>query len=217
MLCPTRTTCNIICSRVTHYMIIAKHKQIGWANNIKLYIQFNYIYAYTHQRNSILWFHTIRPPPCYPCSTSLDSNLKIPFVVSTYKPQLVEHVPETCYGSHSVTLGEVPNTNIVRNAPRLPTRQPNTEEDNLSGPIRTSHNLHTHTDNTRQPEPQLKSSLCSSAIPSYNSKDVIPTHNSRNATCLPNIPSHNSRDTIPSHNSRNATTKFILKVSPKAS
>jgi len=32
------------------------------------------------------------------------------------------------------------------------TRQHFTEEGNLSGPIRTSHNQHTHTGNTRQPE-----------------------------------------------------------------
>ncbi|QCE04177.1 hypothetical protein DEO72_LG8g2210 [Vigna unguiculata] len=32
------------------------------------------------------------------------------------------------------------------------TRQRFTEEDNLSGPIRTGHNQHTHTGNTRQPE-----------------------------------------------------------------
>jgi len=36
-----------------------------------------------------------------------------------------------------------------------------------------------YTDNTRQPEPQLKSSLCSSAIPSYNSREVILGHTSR--------------------------------------
>ena len=75
-------------------------------------------------------------------------------------------------------------------------RQLNTEEGNLIGPIRTYHNVHTHTGNTRQPEPQLKSSLCSSAIPSHNSRDVIPSHNSRNATCLTPILSHNSRDTF---------------------
>jgi len=32
------------------------------------------------------------------------------------------------------------------------TRQPTTEEGNLPGPIRTGHNQHTHTGNTRQPE-----------------------------------------------------------------
>jgi len=32
------------------------------------------------------------------------------------------------------------------------TRQRFTEEGNLSGPIRTGHNQHTHTGNTRQPE-----------------------------------------------------------------
>jgi len=57
------------------------------------------------------------------------------------------------------------------------TRQLITEEGNPSRPIRTGHNQHTHTDNTRQPEPQLKSSSCSSAIPSHNSRDVILGHN----------------------------------------
>jgi len=59
------------------------------------------------------------------------------------------------------------------------TRQLNTEEGNLSGPIRAGHNQHTHTGNTRQPEPTLKSSSRSSAIPSHKSRDVIPSHNSR--------------------------------------
>ncbi|QCE06134.1 hypothetical protein DEO72_LG9g1145 [Vigna unguiculata] len=68
-------------------------------------------------------------------------------------------------------------------------------EGNLSRPIRTGHNQHTHTGNTRQPEPQLKGSSCSSAIPSHNSRDSILSHNSRNITCLTPIPSHNSRDT----------------------
>ncbi|QCE01103.1 hypothetical protein DEO72_LG7g2395 [Vigna unguiculata] len=53
------------------------------------------------------------------------------------------------------------------------TRHSHTKEGNLSGPIRTSHNSHTHTGNTRQPEPQLKSSSCSSIILSHNSRDVI--------------------------------------------
>jgi len=76
------------------------------------------------------------------------------------------------------------------------TRQLITEEGNLSGLICTGHNQHTHTDNTRQPEPQLKSSSCSSAISSHNSRDIIPSHNSENATCLTPILSHNSRDTF---------------------
>ncbi|QCE15112.1 hypothetical protein DEO72_LG11g2120 [Vigna unguiculata] len=96
-----------------------------------------------------------------------------------------------CYGSHIVMPGGVPNMNIVRNVSRV-----HTEEGNLSGPIRTGHNQHTHTDNTRQPEPQLKSSSCSSVIPSHNSRDVILSHNSENATCLTPILSHNSRDTF---------------------
>jgi len=43
----------------------------------------------------------------------------------TYKPQLVEHVHETCYGPHSVTLGGVPNTNIVCIVQRLPNSSAN--------------------------------------------------------------------------------------------
>ena len=95
-------------------------------------------------------------------------------------PQLVEHVQETCYGPHSITLGGVSNTNIVRNVSRVSNSSAN--------------NSHTHTDNTRQPESQLKSSSCSSVISSHNSRDAIPSHNSRNAMCLTPIPSHNSRD-----------------------
>jgi len=74
------------------------------------------------------------------------------------------------------------------------TRQLITKEGNLSGPICTSHNSHTHTGNTRQLEPQLKSSSCSSTIPSHNSRDAILSHNSRNVRCLTPIPTHNSRD-----------------------
>ena len=68
------------------------------------------------------------------------------------------------------------------------------------------HNSHTHTDNTRQPKSQLKSSSCSSVIPSHNSRYAISRHNSRNATCLILIPSHNSRDMF------RATTQGTLQV-----
>jgi len=74
------------------------------------------------------------------------------------------------------------------------TRQLNTEEGDLNWPIRTRHNVHTHTGNTRQLEPQLKSSSCSSDIPRHNWRDVIPSHNSKNVTCLTPIPSHKSRN-----------------------
>jgi len=57
-------------------------------------------------------------------------------------PQLVEHVQETCYGPHSITLGGVSNTNIVRNVSRVSNSSAN--------------NSHTHIGNTRQSEPQLK-------------------------------------------------------------
>ncbi|QCE14515.1 hypothetical protein DEO72_LG11g1516 [Vigna unguiculata] len=103
---------------------------------------------------------------------------------------------KTCYGSYTATPGRVP---IYEHSPYssqdYQTRQPTTEEGNLSGPIRTGHNPHTHTGNTRKPEPQLKGPSCSSAIPSHNSRDAIPSHNSRNTTCLTPISSHNSRDT----------------------
>ena len=56
--------------------------------------------------------------------------------------------------------------------------------------------MHTHTGNTHQPDSQLKGSSCSSVIPSHNSRDVIQSHNSRNATCLNPILRHNSRDTF---------------------
>jgi len=91
------------------------------------------------------------------------------------------------------------------------THRLNTEEGNLSGTIRTSHNSHTHTGNTRQSEQQLKHSSRSSTIPSHNSRDVIPSHNSRNVTCLPSIPSHNSRDTVLSQNSRNTPARRFLR------
>ncbi|QCD93769.1 hypothetical protein DEO72_LG5g1845 [Vigna unguiculata] len=78
---------------------------------------------------------------------------------------------------------EFPNTNIVRNVPRLPTRQLTTVEGNLSRPIRIGHNQHTHTSNTRQPKlnsrvlrvhPPFRAQLegCHSEL------------NSRNVTCL---------------------------------
>jgi len=99
-----------------------------------------------------------------------------------------------------------PIRTVVCNIPRLPNLQTTVEEGNLSKPIHTSHNSHTHTDHTRQSEPQLKECLCSSAILS---------HNSRNATCLPSIPSHNSRDTVPSHNSRNTPASRSLRYYTK--
>ena len=122
----------------------------------------------------------------------------------TYKPQLVEQMWEICYEPHSVMLGGVPNTNHVTSQD-YQTLRLNTEEGNLSRLIRTSHNSHTHTNNTRQSEPQLKDFSCSS---------VIPSHNSRNATCLPSILSQHSRDIVPSHNSRNTPASLSLRYHP---
>ncbi|QCE04046.1 hypothetical protein DEO72_LG8g2079 [Vigna unguiculata] len=101
-----------------------------------------------------------------------------------------------CYGSHTVMPCGVPNTNNIRTSQDYQTRQLITEEGNLTGPIRTRRCMHTHTDNTRQLKPQLKSSSCSSAILSHNSRDAILSHNPRNATCLTTILSLNSRDTF---------------------
>jgi len=120
----------------------------------------------------------------------------------------------TYYGPHSVTPGEVPNTNIVHNVPRLPNLSANYRGGQSSGPIRMSHNSHTHTGNTRQSKPQLKDSSFSSAIPSHNSRDVILSHNSRNATCLTLIPSHNSRDTFQA-TTQGTLSKSLFKVSSK--
>ena len=88
------------------------------------------------------------------------------------------------------------------------TRQLITEEGNLIGLIHTCNYVHTHTGNTRQPEPQLKSSSCSFAIPSHNSRDVISSQHSRITTCLTAIPSHNSRDMF------RATTQGTLEGRP---
>jgi len=125
------------------------------------------------------------------------------FCCHTYKPQLVEHVWETFYEPHSVTLGGVPNTNIVRNVPRLP----NSSARYRGGQsIRThpyklqlthSHRQHSPTQATTQgfllfichPEPQLKRchfepqrKECHvfNPYPEPQLKGYVPSHNSRN-------------------------------------
>jgi len=113
----------------------------------------------------------------------------------TYRPQLIEHVRETTLRitHHNARWSSQMRTESITSQD-YQTRKLITNEGNLSGPICTGHNQHTHTSNTRQPKPQLKCSSCSSAIPSHNSRDVIPSHNLENATCLTPIPSHNSKD-----------------------
>jgi len=171
--------------------------------------------VHTHQRNSILWFHSTWPPPCYPFSTSLDEYLKIPFVVTPTSHNLenTSGKPTTDYTPQSQV--EFPIRTIVHNVPRLPNSPTNVEEGNLSRSIRTSHNLYSHIENTSQSEPQLKECSCSFVIPSHNSRDVIPSHNSRNATHLPSISSHNSRETVPCNNSRNTSASQSLRYHPK--
>jgi len=80
------------------------------------------------------------------------------------------------------------------------TRQLNTEEGNLSGPIRTSHNSHIHIDNTRQPEPQLK--RC-------HSKVQLKECHMLNPYLEPRLKGY-----VSSHNSRN-TSKLTFEISPK--
>ncbi|QCE10495.1 hypothetical protein DEO72_LG10g1725 [Vigna unguiculata] len=63
------------------------------------------------------------------------------------------------------------------------TRQLITEEGNPSGPIRTGHNQHTHTDNTRQPK--LNSRVPRVHLPSRAQLEGCHSKlNSRNVTCL---------------------------------
>ncbi|QCD79475.1 hypothetical protein DEO72_LG1g3117 [Vigna unguiculata] len=98
----------------------------------------------------------------------------------TYRPQPIEHVRETMLQiRHRNARWSSQIRTWFATSQDYQTRQPTTEDDNLSEPIRTGHNQHTHTDNTRQPEPQLKGSSCSSVILSHNLRDAIPSHNSR--------------------------------------
>ncbi|QCE05832.1 hypothetical protein DEO72_LG9g840 [Vigna unguiculata] len=53
--------------------------------------------------------------------------------------------------SHGHNHVEFPNTNIVRNVLGLPNSSATTEEGNPSGPIRTGHNQHIHTDTLANP------------------------------------------------------------------
>jgi len=132
----------------------------------------------------------------------------------TYKPQLVEHVRETCYGPYSVTLGGVSNMNIVRNVSRLP---------NLSASywggqsiwihsyepqLAHSHRQHSPTRATTQeflvfichPEPQLKK---------YHSEPQL-----KECHVLNSYPESQLKGYILSHNSKN-TSKPTFEISPK--
>ncbi|QCD83140.1 hypothetical protein DEO72_LG2g3483 [Vigna unguiculata] len=81
------------------------------------------------------------------------------------------------------------------------TRQSTTEEGNLIGPIRTGHNQHTHTGNTRQPElnsrvphvhPPSRAQL-EGCHPELNSRDAIPS-STRGMYVLNPYPELNLRD-----------------------
>ncbi|QCE03346.1 hypothetical protein DEO72_LG8g1370 [Vigna unguiculata] len=93
-----------------------------------------------------------------------------------------------CYGSHTITLGEVPNYEHSRNVPRLPNLSVTTEKGNLSRPIRTGHNQYTNAGNTHQSE--LNSRVPRVHPPSRAQLEGCHSElNSRNAMCLTLIPS----------------------------
>ncbi|QCD96087.1 hypothetical protein DEO72_LG6g789 [Vigna unguiculata] len=101
----------------------------------------------------------------------------------TYRPQPIEHVRETmlqiihCNARWSSQI----RTWFVTSQD-YQTRQLITEEDNPSGLIRTGHNQHTHTSNTRQPE--LNPRVPRVHPPSRAQLEGCHSElNSRNATC----------------------------------
>ena len=163
-----------------------------------------YISTFTHitvhnlTSHMVLYFNSyhLTPQSEHSCSTSSNDYFKVT-CCHTYRPQPIEHVRE--YMLRIIPRNASQSSHIRTqsiSSQDYQTCQPTTEEGNLSELIRTGHNQHTHTGNTRQPEQQLQGSSCSSAIPSHNSRDVILSHNSRNTTCLTPILSHNSGDTF---------------------
>ncbi|QCD79539.1 hypothetical protein DEO72_LG1g3181 [Vigna unguiculata] len=90
------------------------------------------------------------------------------------------------------------------------TRKLTTEKGNLSGPICTSHNQHTHTGNTLQPE--LNSRVPRVRPPSRAQLERCHSElNLRNATCLTHI-SSSTQGICSKLNSRN-TSKPTFKLS----
>jgi len=93
------------------------------------------------------------------------------------------------------------------------TRQLYTEEGNLSEPIRTGHNQHTHTDNTRQPE--LNSGVPRVHLPSQAQLEGCHSKlNSRNAMCLTLITrsTQGIRSELNSSNTSNPTFEASLRT-----
>ena len=128
-----------------------------------------YIYIYitqSHHKNSLLWFHLTWPQPWYSCFTSPSEYFKMT-CCHTYRPQPIEHVQESIAMDHTPNARwSSPNTNIVRNVPRLP---------NSLAIYRGRQSIWTHpywsqlAHSHQQHSPtraQLKGSSCSSAIPS---------------------------------------------------
>ncbi|QCD83534.1 hypothetical protein DEO72_LG2g3880 [Vigna unguiculata] len=112
----------------------------------------------------------------------------------TYKPQLIEHVRETCYGPHSVTPGGVPNTNIVLNVPRLPNSLASYRggqsfwihpyEPKLAYSYRQYSPIRATTQGflvfLRHPKPQLKECHVFNPYLESQLKGYVPSYNSRN-------------------------------------
>jgi len=133
----------------------------------------------------------------------------------------------SCYGPHSATPGGIPNTNHNSySRHKINTSLATTCDCSIEWRPSVQATTHTLTLVTHIiPSHNSRNVQCSSSISSHNSRDVIPSYNSRdailshnwsNVMCLCSIPSHNLRDVIMSHNSRNGLVKSILKVSLKA-
>jgi len=74
----------------------------------------------SHQMKSLLRFHIPWPQLGYSCSTSSSEYLKMT-CCHTYRSQPIEHVWEIIATDHTPQRQmEFPNTNIVRNVPKLP-------------------------------------------------------------------------------------------------
>jgi len=134
----------------------------------------------------------------------------------TYKPRLVEHVQETYCGPYSVTPGRVPNTNIVRNVPKLPNSLAkywggqSIWTHSYEPQIAYSHRQHSPIWATTQgflvfichPEPQLKRCYSELQPKEYHVFNPYPE---------PQLKGY-----VLSHNSRNTPVSLLLKVSSKA-
>ncbi|QCE14874.1 hypothetical protein DEO72_LG11g1880 [Vigna unguiculata] len=131
----------------------------------------------------------------------------------TYRPQPIKHVRETMLRiKHCNSRWSSQIRTWFATSQDYQTRQLTTKEGNLSGPIRTGHNQHTHTGNTHQPELNLR-------VPRVHLSSRAQLEgchselNSRNTTCLTLVPS-STQGTHFELNPRNIS-KLIFEVSLK--